>query len=172
MQPSFQPNTTRNSSRRILLARFGRFKTDNQGGNRLIGFRRYYRHGDNFIDGVFFTRQITNLFFLWRAAEVQLQFLGRIKVTRAAARGRDKDVAVPVEESVERRTKRMSFRLLLVTTHHVLQFVFGVRIEKVESVIFQGGVNTRLLCEVLAEFGQSGVTDFLRAMKCVDLALE
>ena len=53
-----------------------------------------------------------------------------------------------------------------------LQFIFCARIKKIESVVLERGMDARLLREVVAKFGQSGVPDFLRGMKSSDFALK
>ena len=63
-------------------------------------------------------------------------------------------------------------RFLVLPLHHIAQLVFGVWIQKIESIILQRGMDARLLREVVAKFGQSGVTDFLRGMKSGYFALK
>src|SRR5580700_1281076 len=76
-----------------------------------------------------------------------------------------------IESCVEKRPGGSPWRFLL-GFHDLDQFVASARIEEIERVVLQRGVNPRPARERAGEFGECSGADFLGDMQRVQLALK
>ncbi len=176
MKRAIEPDAAQHSPGRACFSQLGGFEPQHDRRDDIAGFGRNDRHGDDFVDRVAgaLLHEIADLLALRHARERELRFGVAAEVADIIRVRRRDDRAISIEETIEPRAQhvRRLIRRRVVLIHDIAHLFAGARVEKIERIVLERGVNARPADERAAAFGERRVANLLHAVQRRERGLE